>query len=90
MENSHRDSRATRTHRDHGHRGDIQPRSSSNPRLRQRRDQRCNAIQLLYLSLAWGLGWKRFRMSSKLRGISETDRSITTARLVQAWADMPM
>ena len=44
-----------------------------------------NAIQLLYLSLAWGLGWKGFRMTSKLRGISETDRSITTTRLVQAW-----
>jgi hypothetical protein len=44
-----------------------------------------NALQLLYLSLAWGLGWKGFRMTSKLRGIGQTDRSTTTTLLVQAW-----
>jgi hypothetical protein len=44
-----------------------------------------NAVQLLYLSLAWGLGWKGFRMASKLRGIGQTDRPTTVNALVEAW-----
>ena len=44
-----------------------------------------NALQLLYLSLAWGLGWKGFRMDSKLSGIGHTDRLTITTLLVQAW-----
>lgn len=44
-----------------------------------------NAYQLLYQSLAWGLGWKGFRMESKLRGIGQTHPDTTARLLVQAW-----
>jgi hypothetical protein len=44
-----------------------------------------NALQLLYLSLAWGLGSKGFRMASKLRGIGQSDVAVVKATLVEAW-----
>lgn len=45
-----------------------------------------NALQLLYLSLAWGLGSKGFRMSSKMRGIGQSDAAVAKATLMEAWA----
>lgn len=45
-----------------------------------------NALQLLYSSLAWGLGSKGFRMASKMRGIGQTDVAVLKATLVEAWA----
>lgn len=44
-----------------------------------------NALQLLYFSLAWGLGSKGFRMASKMRGIGQTDHVVLKATLVEGW-----
>lgn len=45
-----------------------------------------NALQLLYLSLAWGLGAKGFRMNSKLKGIGAAGPETVTNVLLQAWS----
>lgn len=44
-----------------------------------------NALQLLYLSLAWGLGPKGFRMRHKLKGIGEGGSDAAAALLLEAW-----
>jgi len=43
------------------------------------------ALQLLYMSLAWGLGFKGFRMGLKMKGIGETGAEKSGRLLSLAW-----